>query len=63
MNNLKNIRKRLNLTATQCARDCQVDRCSWWRWENGKTRMSEDEIVKVCKTLKISADELLGIER
>lgn len=63
MNNLKTIRERLKLTAAQCAKDCNVAYSTWWRWETGKTRMLEDEIVKVCQTLNISADELLGIER
>ena len=63
MTNLKIIRKRLKLTATQCAKDCKVAYCTWWRWETGKMRMKEDEIIKVCKFLNISADELLGIER
>lgn len=63
MNNLKNIRERMNLSVTQCSKTCQVAYSTWWRWEAGKSRMLEDDIIKVCKTLKISADELLGIGR
>jgi len=63
MTNLRNIRKRLKLTITQCVKDCQVAYSTWWRWETGKMRMTDDDIVKVCKIFNISADELLGIER
>ncbi|MBQ4535634.1 MAG: helix-turn-helix transcriptional regulator [Clostridia bacterium] len=60
--NLKTLRLEQGLTQEQLANAIQVSQSTIHLWENGKTDVSGFYLIKLSQVLKVSADELLGIE-
>ena len=60
--NLKTLRLEQGLTQEQLANAIQVSQSTIHLWENGKTDVTGFYLVKLAQVLKVSADELLGIE-
>ncbi|QVK17344.1 helix-turn-helix transcriptional regulator [Mycoplasmatota bacterium] len=58
---LKQIRKKLNLKQEDIAKIINLKRNNISRIENGIQTLNNEQIVEICKTLKISADYLLGL--
>lgn len=59
---LKQIRMERKLTQTRIAELLGVSIRVYHRWENGDATPHLDTLVKIAEVLKVSADELLGIE-
>lgn len=59
---LKQIRTERKLTQTRIAELLGVSIRVYHRWENGDATPHLDTLVKIAEVLKVSADELLGIE-
>ncbi|MFY2158227.1 helix-turn-helix domain-containing protein [Cytobacillus firmus] len=57
---IKEFRKKNNLTQTQLAKKVNVSSQVVSNWERGYTSPGPDDIVKLSKTLDVSADYLLG---
>jgi transcriptional regulator with XRE-family HTH domain len=45
--NLRELRKELGLTQTECAIKCEVSLMTWQNWERGVTTPSPDNMVKI----------------
>lgn len=60
--NLKRLRLEKGLTQVQLAKSIGVGQSTLNYWENGKSDITSFYLVKLCTTLKVSADELLGID-
>ena len=59
---LKLARKKANLTQGELAEKLQVYQKDISRWERGERTPSLEIFAKICKILKISADEILDIK-
>jgi transcriptional regulator with XRE-family HTH domain len=51
--NLRELRKELGLTQTECAIKCEVSLMTWQNWERGVTTPSPDNMVKIKKLFDI----------
>lgn len=60
--NLRRLRLEQGLTQAQLAKSIGVGQSTLNYWENGKSDITSYYIVKLCEVLKVSSDELLGIE-
>jgi transcriptional regulator with XRE-family HTH domain len=50
--NLRELRKELGLTQTECAIKCEVSLMTWQNWERGVTTPSPDNMVKIKKFIQ-----------
>lgn len=62
MNNLKKIRLEKKLTQKDIANLINVTDTEVRRKEQGITSLNEQQIRKLCKVLKLSADYLIGLK-
>ena len=60
--NLKLFRQTMKLTQAAAAEGIGIDQRQWNRYENGKNEIPVKYLKAICKTYKVSADWLLGIE-
>lgn len=60
--NLKNARKAAGLTQKELADKLEVYAKDISRWENGERTPGVPALTKICKTLQVSADELLELK-
>lgn len=58
---LKEIREKRNLKQEDIAKILKIDRSQISKYESGKQNLNSEQIIEICKTLKISADYLLGL--
>lgn len=58
---LKQIRQTKKLSQYEIADKLNIKQPQWARWESGKLEISGKNIYHICKTLRISADWLLGL--
>lgn len=61
MNNLKKIRINKGLTQTEMGEIMGVSRYEVMKKERGLTVLNEHQIKKICMSLDVSADYLLGL--
>lgn len=61
-NKLKNIRLDAGYTQKQIADILGCSQPSYQQYENGKRKPGADLLYEICKILKCSADELLGLD-
>jgi transcriptional regulator with XRE-family HTH domain len=59
---LSSLRKLKALTQTELATKIGISQSALTDYERGKLRLHDNLIVKISKILKISSDELLGIQ-
>ena len=59
--NLVITRKRRNYTQRQMADFIGVTESCYAHWEQGRNEPSIDFIIRICKVLQVSADEILGV--
>lgn len=57
--NIKRIRKTLNLTQDEVAEACEVDRATISKWETGEFSPRVDKLTKLASILGCTVDELL----
>lgn len=60
--NLKNARKAAGLTQKELADKLEVYAKDISRWENGERTPGVPALIKICKTLHVSADDLLELK-
>ena len=60
--NLKRLRLEQGLTQAQLAKAIGVGQSTLNYWENGKCDITSFYVVKLCEVLKVSSDELLGLD-
>lgn len=58
--NLSEILKHKNVSQAQLARWCGVSRASVHYWITGENNPSYDMLLKICKALNCTMDELIG---
>ena len=61
-NRLKQARQSKGYTQIDMAKKMQIPQQTWQRYESGKFDLKMSTIYKICKTLDISADWLLGLK-
>lgn len=61
MNQLKTLRKERNISQADIADLLGIKPAAVSKYETGRVPLSEESIEKLCHTLKVSADELLGL--
>lgn len=61
MNQLKTIRKQRNISQADIANELGIKPAAVSKYETGRVPLSEDSIEKLCRLLKVSADQLLGL--
>lgn len=59
---LKEIRNKRKITQKELAEALQTTQQQYSKYETEKQELTANRIIKLCKILKCSADELLGIE-
>ena len=59
--NLVITRKRKKLTQREMADYVGVTESCYAHWEQGRNEPSIDFIIRICKVLEISSDDLLGV--
>lgn len=59
--NLRRARKMAEMTQQELAEAVEVCQKDISRWENGKRTPGLDSLVKICRALEVSADDLLEI--
>lgn len=59
---LKKARKEKGYTQTEIAKLMQIPQQNWQRYESGKLDLKMSTIIKICSTLNISSDWLLGLQ-
>ncbi len=60
--NLKNARKAAGMTQKELAEKLDVYAKDISRWENGERTPGVPALIKICRELKVSADELLELK-
>lgn len=60
--NLKNIRHNAGISQEKLSDMCNIARSSISKYENGSQQPSLEVLEKLCECLKVSSDELLGID-
>lgn len=61
MNQLKTLRKERSISQADIANVLGIKPAAVSKYETGRVPLSEDSIEKLCRMLKVSADELLGL--
>ena len=61
--NIKNARKSAGVSQKELAEHLGVYQKDVSRWENGERTPSLEVFARICKTLNVSADELLEIKQ
>lgn len=61
--NIKKARKLANMTQIELASIIGVSQKDISRWETGDRTPGADAIIKICKSLNVSADFLLGLDK
>lgn len=59
MNNLKEIRKRRSITQKMLAKQLKITQQALSLIENNKRKLTEDNIIIICNTLKITPNDLI----
>ena len=59
---LKEARKAKGLTQVEIAEILDISQTSYQRMETGEHDMKMSNIIKICRTLDISADWLIGVD-
>lgn len=59
---IRDLRKSRGFSGTELADECGVSQKDVSKWENNKATPSVESLIKICKALNISADELLGLD-
>lgn len=62
MKNLKDLRKRKNLTQQEIAKLLNISQATYWGYEIEKYEPSIDVLIKLSNILKVSIDKLVGNE-
>lgn len=60
--NIRNLRKGLNLTQNQLAEKFNVTMATISNWEIGNSNPTNEQIKDLCKFFNVSADYLLGVD-
>lgn len=63
MNKLKELRKKRKLNQEELAKLIEVERSLISKIETGASDLSGRLIIKICKALNCSSDELLGLNK
>lgn len=58
---LKRIRERYGFSQRELATQCGIGEKQIWRYENEESDPTTEQLIKICKTLSVSADYLLGL--
>lgn len=58
---LKEARKAKGYTQTEIAKLMEIPQQNWQRYESGKLDLKMSTIYRICKTLNISSDWLIGL--
>lgn len=61
--NIKNLRKELGITQTELAQKIYINKSMISAYEKGTRMPSLDALISLSKTLNVSIDFLLGIQR
>ena len=61
-NKLKDIRKKLHLSQQDFCDKCKISQSTYSRYETGKQLITSTNLYIICKTYKISMDEICGRE-
>lgn len=59
MNNLNELRKRRSITQKMLAKQLKITQQALSLIENNKRKLTEDNIITICHTLKITPNDLL----
>lgn len=59
MNNLKELRKRRSITQKMLAKQLKITQQALSLIENNKRKLTEDNIITICHTLKITPNDLI----
>lgn len=59
MNNLKELRKRRSITQKMLAKQLKITQQALSLIENNKRKLTEDNIITICNTLKITPNDLI----
>lgn len=60
---LRDLRQTRFETSREMSKALRIKENTYSRWERGETEPSVAMLVKICKVLDISADELLGLTK
>ena len=63
MNNLKAARKAKGMTQAEVAKAIGLTQNGYSYWENGKTKIDKDQLIKLATLFDVSTDYLLGREQ
>ncbi len=61
--NLRNLRKKFNLTQQEIADILGIDRSTYTFYEAGKSTPSKENIVKLCDIFNVTVGYLFGVEK
>jgi transcriptional regulator with XRE-family HTH domain len=59
--NLRDLRQTRFETSREMSKALRIRENTYSRWERGETEPSVAMLIRICKVLDISADELLGL--
>ncbi len=59
---LKELKKEFGLSDVKLGKAIGVSDATICRWENGKADIKSNELIKVARFFKVSADYLIGLE-
>lgn len=60
--NIQEARKNAKMNQTDLAKELNLTSSSVSNWEKGKSLPDIENLIELCKILRISSDEILGIE-
>ena len=62
-NNLKNLRKKHNLTQTEFGKIFNIDRSTVSKWERDDYKPNLETLTEIAKFFKVTVDELTGVKK
>ena len=60
--NLKEFRIKLNKSQRDIASELDITQQGYCRWENGSSFPNEEKLIKLCRVLRCTPNDLLGIK-
>ena len=62
-NNLRNLRKKHNLTQTEFGKIFNIDRSTVSKWERDDYKPNVETLTEIAKFFKVTVDELTGVKK
>lgn len=59
--NIRIHREKAGLTIIELANKIEASRSGVYQWENERTDISAKKLIAICKVLKISSKDILGV--